>query len=131
MGYNTEFMGNLYLPPGISPEHRRLITDYLKGNFEIDLEMSADNLSLVWNGAEKTYDMDQQVNDLIAHFIPLIPNFTLTGSMLAQGENADDRWVLYMDTGGVARCAEVLETGHVIPCPHCKQPFEIPQGKDR
>ena len=129
MGYNTEFIGPLYLPPGISPEHRQLIKDYLKGNFEIDLKMSVDNLALVWNGAEKTYDMDKQVNNLIAHFIPLIPNFTLTGRMLAQGEDVADRWVLFMDPGGTARCADINETGDTIPCPHCGKPFEIPQGE--
>lgn len=130
MGYNTEFMGSLEMPEGMSATQVRLVKDYLVGNFDMDLEVSSDGKSIVWNGAEKTYDMDEQVNKLIAHFIPLIPNFTLTGSMLAQGENVDDRWVLYMDRSGVARKAAVLETGHAISCPHCGKTFDIPQGND-
>jgi hypothetical protein len=58
-------------------------------------------------------------------FIPCqqkYPEFGLTGKLLAQGEDIEDRWQLYIENGEV-KTRELAQSGKEIECPHCHQKF--------
>ena len=50
------------------------------------------------------------------------PDFELTGSLSAQGEEFDDRWTLIMKEG-LAIKQEVKIVGEKVTCPHCEECF--------
>ena len=96
----------------------------MEGFYHIDLEFSDDYSGLEWSGSEKTYGMVEFVNLLICIMKKSWPTFGLTGSMNAQGEQVEDRWVLKM-VKGVATKFETPPTGTKIECPHCEESFYL------
>lgn len=93
------------------------------GLYAIDLKMAADFAGIEWNGMEKTYDLDKLVNVVIRQMRKTWPDFGLEGSMLAQGEDLDDRWVLTIGEDGFAQKQKVALTGKRMTCPHCGKDF--------
>lgn len=67
--------------------------------YHIDLELLDDFSGIKWNGAEKTYDMENIVNFIIRQMKKEYPDFELEGKLNAQGEKFDDRWELVMKNG--------------------------------
>ena len=139
MGYGTRFEGVLYFPKGFLVDDLHLITRFLgedvrdhpewhrfvfngKDLTYIDLMLTSDSKGLQWDGAEKSYDMVDKVN-LILHFVrdAGIDDFTFTGSLLAQGEDINDRWRLEIQPGcgGWAYKARVEAEPEGTICPTC------------
>lgn len=137
MGYSTEFQGELKFTRELTSEQLDALSDMLHedcrdypeweapGLYYIDLELTADESGLQWDGSEKTYFMDQLVNVVITQMRKRWPDFGLTGSLMAQGENIEDRWMLFIGEDGLAHKQSVVMTGKTITCPHCDERFEL------
>lgn len=137
MGYTTRFTGKLsFTTEGTASQLAALKAllgkDCRKhpelnapGLCYIDLELTDDFSGLQWNGAEKTYDLDKMVNVVIREMRKKWPGFGLTGSLLAQGEDIEDRWTLAIGADGMAIKAPVVVSGAIIKCPGCGHRFEL------
>lgn len=102
MGYTTSFDGVFEITPHLSKKLMREINQFCEERhggpskafdgmpgFWCDYE--TDGESLFWSGKEKSYDMLQWLQYLLDNYFT--PNgHTLTGKMMAQGEDPDDRW---------------------------------------
>lgn len=142
MGYTTQFEGKLRfaVPPSVEQlaalnallgedarEHPEWEADRLS---YIDLDLTNDFSGLKWSGAEKSCDMDKQVNVVITQMRKRWPEFGLTGALAAQGEDVTDRWALEIGADGLACKRKIAMTGDVVECPHCERKFVL-AGKDR
>jgi hypothetical protein len=135
MGYSTDFRGELkfttelraselaYLR-SILGEDARDHREWNAGDLTyIDLELTDAFDGIRWNGSEKTYGMVEAVNLITRLMRERAPEFRLEGSLLAQGEDSDDRWMLVMDASGVASKDEIRLTGERVECPNCGHTF--------
>jgi hypothetical protein len=141
MGYTTTFTGELKFTH--EPSVKQIVK--LKSMFSedcrdhpdwnaphlsyIDLEFNDDYSGIRWNGAEKTYDMDHLVNVVICEMIKEFPEFGLTGTLHAQGEDAEDRWQLVIGDDGFAKRIKVQIVGTKVECPNCEHKFYIEEHK--
>lgn len=140
MGYTTDFSGSINIEPPLnqkeidylntffqarhdkhndtmSPQPKNF-TSYGKSEEKFgpwcDLVISDDGKELLWNGAEKSYNMSEWVTYIIEHFIgdnPLSAQndqafdyfvaHTLNGELEAQGEEEDDHWYLVVKNNEV------------------------------
>lgn len=135
MGYNTDFKGRLEIVHPLTEEqitHLDTILDEdcrdhpeweTDGLYYVDLVLSSNAKYLEWNGAEKTYDLDQLVNVVITQMRKKWPEFSLSGEMFAQGENFDDRWILRIEEDGFAHKIRIKFAGKTTTCPHCGEKF--------
>lgn len=137
MGYSTTFTGELRFTS--EPTAKQLAA--LKAMFGedcrdhpewgttdlyyIDLEFTDDFTGLRWNGAEKTYDLDKLVNVVLHEMRKQWPDFGLTGALMAQGEDVDDRWALTIGDDELAHRTPVVVTGKIVRCPCCGERFEL------
>lgn len=137
MGYSTNFNGQLGFAhePSVKQiaalnamfgedcrDHPEWNAD---GLYYIDLELTEDFSAVRWNGAEKTYDLDQLVNVVTEQIRKTWPEFSFTGSLLAQGEETSDRWRLIIGSDGLASKVPVIEAAGQVECPHCHQHFSL------
>jgi hypothetical protein len=101
MGYTTKFKGRLLFNKAITSEELLLLLSFLgedvPGVGWIDLRLTAGMDGLEWDGSEKTYDLPEKVNFLIAQMRNKYPDFGLSGSLLAQGEEVGDVWKLVVE----------------------------------
>ncbi len=136
MGYSTEFKGELkFTKEPTASQLAKLNSmfgedcrdhpewDESEGLCYIDLELTKDFSAIKWNGAEKTYDLDKLVNVVIIEMRKEWPEFSLTGELLAQGEDIEDRWQLCFDHDGFAHRRDVAIVGRKCRCPHCEEEF--------
>lgn len=133
MGYRTDFEGELKFNESISIEEVRKIKEYfdtdLSLNFRfnggyIDLELTDLMDGLKWNGAEKSYNMKEQIEFLIKEVTKDFPDFSLNGVFDAQGEDVDDKCQIIVKDNVVSIKKIVLsEDEKVITCPHCGEMF--------
>ena len=96
-----------------------------KGLYYIDLELTEDFSGIRWDGSEKTYDLDKLVNVVLAEMQKQWPEFGLTGALIAQGEEIEDRWSLTIGNDGKAHKIPLVVTGRIVTCPNCDERFEI------
>ncbi len=141
MGYTTRFSGKLgfvneptasqlaALNAMFGEDCRKHPEWNAPGLYYIDLALTDDFSGLEWNGAEKTYDLDKMVNVVITQMRKKWPGFGLTGSLLAQGEDIEDRWTLTIGPDGMAHKAELAVAGSIVTCPHCSHRFELGQDE--
>lgn len=137
MGYTTTFTGELKFThePSVKQiakldsmfgedcrEHKEWNAP---GLYYIDLEHNDDYSGIRWNGAEKTYDLDGLVNVVIREMRKEFPEFGLSGTLIAQGEIADDRWQLVIGDDGLAKKVAVHIVGTKVQCPNCEHKFYI------
>lgn len=135
MGYSTRFDGELKFTSDLTAKALAKLNammgedcrDHKDWNahdlYYIDLELTKDFSALKWNGAEKTYDLDKLVNVVIREMRKEFPDFGLTGSLLAQGEEAEDRWALVIGEDGFASKQKIAITGTRVRCPNCEHKF--------
>jgi aryl carrier-like protein len=139
MGYSTDFKGVLALRDGTTVEELRRLKSFLGvdcrdddnlrsyGLDYIDMELTDDLSGLRWNGAEKTRGMKEAVEMILNEMRGLFHDFTLTGTLQAQGEDADDRWDLIAE-GDSVRIVKYVMVGERVKCPNCHNEF-VPNGK--
>lgn len=142
MGYDTKFKGVLKFTseatgPQLAmlakilgedtrehPEWQRLTPDGQALTY-VDLILAEDYSGLQWDySTEKTYNLPDIVNLVIAYMHTKYPQFGLEGQLAAQGEELDDRWALVM-VDGVATQQEVAIVGKIVICPHCEEKFML------
>jgi len=141
MGYDTSFKGELKFTRGMAPHllidlkkflgadcrdhpewvqlgHKDLSLSY------IDLELLDDYSGLRWNDAEKTHDMVKAINVIILNLRHWWSDFGLTGELIAQGEDPDDKWKIVIENGLACR-KEIPVLGDTIVCPHCNKEIDL------
>lgn len=149
MGYNTQFSGTLLFKKEPSLRQLKRIEALLSEDVRehpdlaaivnnsgvpllrcqlskvsyIDLAVDDNYTGLVWTGAEKTYGLEHAVNVVLAHVRHEYPDFGLTGELLAQGEDIEDRWRLIIAADGWADKVPVVLPGRCVTCPHCHRTF--------
>jgi|CXWK01.1.fsa_nt_gi hypothetical protein len=137
MGYTTEFRGELRFAKEPTASQLAAVKamcgedcrDHPEwdapGLYYIDLELTDDFTGIKWNGAEKTYDLDKLVNVVLVEMRKKWPNFGLTGTLAAQGEDVEDRWALTIGEDGLAHKTKLAVTGKIVTCPHCDARFAL------
>lgn len=139
MGYNTIFKGELKFKTELSAKALGKLNammgedfrDHPEWNYSglsyIDLVLTKDFSGLRWNDAtEKTYDLEKIVSAMVEIMRRDFPDFALTGSLQAQGEDAEDRWDLVMDENWItARKVKVPIPGTKTKCQHCAGVFYV------
>lgn len=93
--------------------------------YYVDLELTDDFTGVRHSGAEKTYDFEQLVNVVIKVMREEFPDFGLTGTLMAQGEDVDDRWQLVIGDDGLAKRVKIQIVGTKIECPRCDHKFYL------
>ena len=119
MGYNTQFKGVLKFKNELTMDQLRELRKYLdedcrahpewegcEGLTYIDLKLNKSLTGLMWNGAEKTYDLPEKINFVVESVQEKFPEFGLTGTLFAQGEEAGDVYYIQM-VDGVAKKTEI------------------------
>lgn len=148
MGYSTEFKGELKFAKPISSEalgylnsflgkdrrdigygDNNSITGYGDYWYHIDYELLPDFSGIKWNDSEKSYDMEHIANFLIDKMQEKYPDFKLTGKMVAQGEEIDDRWELVIGEDGRASNKPIVTVGDAIICPHCEKKVYVAEAE--
>lgn len=139
MGYSTDFTGQLRLRDETTVEELRLLKTFLGidardvprlesyGLDYIDLELTDDLSGIQWSGAEKTRGMTDAVEMILNEMRGTFHEFTLTGTLQAQGEDAEDRWDLIAE-GDSVRTIMYQMVGEKVHCPNCDHEFS-PSGE--
>lgn len=138
MGYTTKFNGVLKFKedPSIQQlrdlqnilgedirEHKDWAVDQSAFCSYIDLEVTEDFDGIRWDGSEKSYGMWECVNVVIREMRKKWPEFGLAGSLIAQGEDSDDQWLLEINDEGWAIKRDVPPIGIKVRCPSCGHKF--------
>lgn len=144
MGYETKFKGVIKFTKELSASELA----YLKGMFWLDdgdmkkgdyilpaelphyiqYELTEDFDGIQWDGSEKFYKAVEAMNFIILNMKAKFPDFGVTGSMTAQGEDFDDRWELVIKDDGMAHEVKTPPAGTVITCPSCEKKFVIEEA---
>lgn len=150
MGYNTEFKGEILFNQELTNKQLAEVKKFLgedcrdhpewkatkyvcKGVLDtydmeltyVDLEFNDDFTGLRWNGAEKTYFMENLLEMLITNMREVIPDFGFTGVMNAQGEELEDRYTITFDKTGWPIKTMMPVVGEVFECPECGYKFQL------
>lgn len=76
-----------------------------------------------WDGSEKFYKPVEAVNFIIENLRERFSDLGLKGTMAAQGEECDDRWLLVIGEDGWATEVRQPLTGQKVTCPECRTTF--------
>jgi hypothetical protein len=141
MGYNTDFDGELKFAKELTASQLAAVQQFLGEDcrdhpewgasshlYHIDLEFLPDFSGIKWNGAEKTYQMIECINLITERVREVMPDFRMTGTLLARGEQRDgkDVWQIVMQEDGTAVRQELKPPVGLVICPDCGHGF-IPQ----
>lgn len=134
MGYNTQFNGELKFNSDLTGKQLAKIKSFLDEDCRdhpewgredltyIDLQFLDDFSGLKWNGAEKTYDLADKINVIIDEMKKEFPDFSLSGKLLAKGEDIDNNyWIEIVDGHAVNIPIDIIH--NTIICPHCGKKF--------
>jgi len=136
MGYTTEFSGELIFTPELTGKQLAKIksffgedcrehSDWYADGSYIDLEFNEDFSGIQWDSAtEKNNGMVSHINLIMTEMRKEIPEFSLSGTMIAQGESLEDRWLIKIENG-IAIKKEIEIKGTKTTCPHCGEDFII------
>lgn len=135
MGYNTDFTGEFKFNRELvgseiaklqsffgedCREHQNWVNS--AGLYHVNLEFIEDYSGIRWDGMEKTDDLTDYINMILDNIN--FPNFELTGRMLAQGEDIDDRYELVVENGRIKR-RDIIRSGKKMVCPNCEEEFYL------
>lgn len=138
MGYSTNFEGKLEFTTELTASQLAKVKSFMGADCRehpewevakkqeltwIDLELCDDFSGIEWNGGEKTYDLVEKINLIINEMNKVYPDFGLKGSMNAQGEDFDDRWILAINEEGYAERRDIVIQGEKVTCPLCDGHF--------
>lgn len=144
MGYSTDFKGVLRFTK--EPDRKVLAalaneilgewihswpwSEFPKGAYHVDLELTDEFDGIQWNGMEKTYGMLEVVQWLCGIVLPAFdPELSLEGTFVCQGEDIEDRWILSVKDGKAERIKQSLSR-EVVECPECNQRVMMPYSED-
>ncbi len=135
MGYSTDFAGVLTFKNELTPEQEKKLSTFLGADCRdhpewdrlnenekylswIELEFDENGDGLIWDGAEKTYDMVEKINLILREMRKDFPDFELEGGFDAFGEIGGDIWRIGFKDGW-AVYKDITLTNKTINCPHC------------
>jgi len=137
MGYSTKFNGELKFVNELTVSQLSKVKSFCgedcrehpewleaEGLYYIDLELTDDFTGLRWDFSEKTCDMEKLVNVIVLNMRQEYPEFSITGEMLAQGEEVGDIWKV-ATADGLAFRQDIHVHGDRVICPYCEGVFEI------
>jgi len=136
MGYSTEFRGELKFTKELTASQLAKVKSFLGEDCRdhpewnatdltyIDLEFNDDFSGLRWDESEKSYGLVEKVNLIISEMKKKYSDFSLSGELLAQGEDLEDRWLLKMENGKALQI-DITIQGKKTTCPHCGEEFII------
>lgn len=147
MGHSTEYTGTLMFRDELTAsqiaaankifgedtrDHAEWDKFRISGSYmyHIHLDFNDDYTGILWDGGEKTNDLEESIN-LFLNVMEDIgkPVTLLDGEIFAQGEEATDRsWIQMRDN--VATIVEIIVTGRKVECPHCGSDFLIDMEED-
>lgn len=118
MGYNTNFEGKMILSKKLTESQVENFNAFCKqrhgGNLEPFEGMpgfwcrwKTDGETIYWNGSEKSYNMEEWLPILIEKFLKS-DNITVSGKMIAQGEEPGDAWLLIAENN-VVRTEQLID----------------------
>ncbi len=136
MGYRTEFKGQLKFTTEMTTKQLAQLNRYLSHDNTtddyssyfghpigcIDLELTEDFSGIQWDGAEKTYYMEEMIQFLIMKMDYYCKGFGLSGEFECQGEEVDDRYLLKI-AGNKVEKINILPSGVKCECPRCGEIF--------
>jgi hypothetical protein len=136
MGYTTRFRGELKFTHELSVPQLKKLESMFGADcrehpewgplaaklYYIDFETTSDYSGLVHNDSEKSYDAEEQINVILQEMRKIWPEFGLTGQLMAQGQDLEDRWALVMEDG-LAHKRKIAVTGSRVECPECGHKF--------
>lgn len=138
MGYNTIFKGELKFTSEPTAKQLSKLNSMFgedcrehpewgrKDLSYIDLLITDDFTGIRWDdGTEKTYNLEQIVNVVLFQMRKEYPDFGLSGFLSAQGEDAEDRWDLFIGDDGFAHKRMVPIPGTKVQCPSCDHRFYV------
>lgn len=136
MGYTTQFKGVLKFAQPLSIEQLKALNEVLGEDCDklkafqlpeedysyMQYEVTKDMSGIRWDGGEKFYYADNALNLLLRYMREQFPEFSLTGELMAQGEEVGDLWKIVMEDG-VATRKDMTPSGTKITCPECDHTF--------
>jgi hypothetical protein len=138
MGYSTDFDGVLKFKNELTIPQLKHLDSILgqdcrdhkdwnaKGLYFIDLELTDDYNGIRWDQSEKTSDMDKLLNVVIQQMRKKFPDFTLIGSLEAQGEDPKDHYFVTINANtGLAQIVKSNKAKKSVKCPHCHEYIEM------
>lgn len=140
MGYTTAFQGVLrFTAPLISEQRQALDALFLEDRRDhpewdapdtfnyVDLCLADHGKGIQWDETtEKTYGMVDIVNTVLRLLRSTWPEFGLTGRLLAQGDESNDRWYVVMGADGWAHRVSVASPAEQeTTCPQCRQCVDL------
>ena len=133
MGYDTRFKGAITIEPPCDLELYNRVNDYCRDEDKVrdgknvpdygwcDWLVSKDGKAIGhYEETEKSYEMEAWLRVLVRDFFAPAGR-VLNGSMLAQGEDMEDRWCLNVKDNEVTR-TDAKPDG-VVVCPECQHRF--------
>lgn len=112
MGYNTEYKGDMLFVKDVSGKQLNFLNKMFGEDcrehpewgatelYYIDLKLNDDFSGICWNGAEKTYFLENAINVVIREMRKEWPDFALHGTISAQGDDIDDKYALVVSDDG-------------------------------
>ena len=93
----------------------------------LDLELNDDFSGVCWSQDHTpVLDMVKEINVLIRTVRQQLPEFGLTGRLLAQGNVPSDRWLIAIGDDGFAQQVAIdHRSEEMITCPHCHATFAL------
>ncbi len=139
MGYTTKFTGELKFTTELTASQLAHLTTILGEDrrdhpeyeiregeddfYYIQFELTDKFDGIQWDGGEKFYGATTAANVVIREMRKVMPDFGLSGQLLAQGQDAEDHWILRIDPNGIAKKVELKWTGDEVRCPECGHRF--------
>lgn len=137
MGYQTEYKGEFKFSQELSASDLAYLKKMLGedsrdhpewgiklDNYYVSLEFLDDFSGLRWDGMEKTYNMPQILDFILTKMQERLPEFSMDGRMVAQGEDVDDLYEITI-VDGVPIKRDLKPTGRKVQCPHCEEYFYL------
>lgn len=104
------------------PEWNKFWTRKTEPHYYIAVEFTKEFDGLIWDGSEKVNDMDNILQFIINIMRSKWPEFGLDGSIVAQGENFNDRYTITIN-GNTVEKIPMIVTGTAVKCPECGYKF--------
>ncbi len=139
MGYNTRFRGVLKFTCPMDVEKLQHLAKFLNSADPedypdwiipagakkpyIQLRVTKDYSGIEWDKSDKFYDATDAVNIILVNMRAKYPEFGLTGSLEAQGEDMIDRWTLVVEDNVAKEIPYINPYGKEICCPNCRKKF--------
>lgn len=108
MGYNTDFKGQIQIEPPLNEHEWAYWTKFAEDDHREDKSLPSaycqwiPNIAgdaIIWDGNEKFYESDKWMKHIVSQLKET--GHKCNGTIIAQGEDIDDRWKLIVNDNNV------------------------------